>query len=386
MPGAVRRSPACRTDQRRRRRRLPRRRHLAVPPACRAAGGAVVSAARSLPGVDRPDSFRRLARRAGHLRHRGDAPMRTGRVAPLDAPVASTSRRWLPAAGAAAASANRLPPTPSSRAATGLPESSRPVSAIRRHAQAGLTYPCAPPRLPGVRVGRPAAAPGRCRSRTLRMRAGAPVNRLGEPAGGRAAGAIAAPTSSCRRARAGRAPAARRRPAGPPARSTSTAIRRDFPILQERVHGQPLVWLDNAATTQKPQAVIDRLSHFYAHENSNIHRARPHAGGARDRRLRGCAREGARASSAPPHRGDRLRARHDRRHQPGRADARASKYLQPGDEIVVIDLEHHANIVPWQMLRRRRARVLASFRSTTTARSCSKSTRSCSARARSSSR
>ena len=51
------------------------------------------------------------------------------------------------------------------------------------------------------------------------------------------------------------------------------AIRRDFPILQERVNGRPLVWFDNAATTQKPQAVIDRIAYFYQHENSNIHRA-----------------------------------------------------------------------------------------------------------------
>ncbi len=50
------------------------------------------------------------------------------------------------------------------------------------------------------------------------------------------------------------------------------AIRRDFPILHQRVHGKPLVWLDNAATTQKPQSVIDALSRFYAHDNSNIHR------------------------------------------------------------------------------------------------------------------
>jgi cysteine desulfurase/selenocysteine lyase len=50
-------------------------------------------------------------------------------------------------------------------------------------------------------------------------------------------------------------------------------IRRDFPILQERVNGRPLIWLDNAATTQKPQSVIDRLKYFYEHENSNIHRA-----------------------------------------------------------------------------------------------------------------
>ena len=51
------------------------------------------------------------------------------------------------------------------------------------------------------------------------------------------------------------------------------AVRHDFPILGERVNGHPLVWLDNAATTQKPQAVIDRLAYFYEHENSNIHRA-----------------------------------------------------------------------------------------------------------------
>ena len=50
-------------------------------------------------------------------------------------------------------------------------------------------------------------------------------------------------------------------------------VRRDFPILSELVNGHPLIWLDNAATTQKPQAVIDRLTFFYQHENSNIHRA-----------------------------------------------------------------------------------------------------------------
>jgi cysteine desulfurase / selenocysteine lyase len=51
------------------------------------------------------------------------------------------------------------------------------------------------------------------------------------------------------------------------------SVRKDFPILQERVNGHPLIWLDNAATTQKPQSVIDRLAYFYQHENSNIHRA-----------------------------------------------------------------------------------------------------------------
>ena len=51
------------------------------------------------------------------------------------------------------------------------------------------------------------------------------------------------------------------------------AIKKDFPILSESVNGRPLIWLDNAATTQKPWAVIDRISYFYSHENSNIHRA-----------------------------------------------------------------------------------------------------------------
>jgi cysteine desulfurase/selenocysteine lyase len=51
------------------------------------------------------------------------------------------------------------------------------------------------------------------------------------------------------------------------------SVRRDFPIVQERVNGHPLIWLDKAATTQKPQSVIDRLAYFYQHENSNIHRA-----------------------------------------------------------------------------------------------------------------
>ena len=52
-----------------------------------------------------------------------------------------------------------------------------------------------------------------------------------------------------------------------------TSVRADFPILKEEVNGHSLVWLDNAATTQKPRAVIDRISYFYEHENSNIHRA-----------------------------------------------------------------------------------------------------------------
>ena len=126
-------------------------------------------------------------------------------------------------------------------------------------------------------------------------------------------------------------------------------IRRDFPILQERVNGKPLIWLDNAATTHKPQAVIDRISYFYQHENSNIHRA---------------AHElAARASDAYEH------ARHVVARFIGSPSAQniifvrgtteginliakswGKQNIGAGDEIIISHLEHHANIVPWYQL------------------------------------
>jgi cysteine desulfurase/selenocysteine lyase len=127
------------------------------------------------------------------------------------------------------------------------------------------------------------------------------------------------------------------------------AIRRDFPILQERVNGRQLVWFDNAATTQKPQSVIDRLSHFYAHENSNIHRA-AHALAARATD----AYEGARqkvarflgASSTE----EIIFVRGATEGINLVAKTWGAKNVGEGDEIIVSQLEHHANIVPWQQL------------------------------------
>jgi cysteine desulfurase/selenocysteine lyase len=127
------------------------------------------------------------------------------------------------------------------------------------------------------------------------------------------------------------------------------AIRRDFPILQERVRGRPLVWFDNAATTQKPQAVIDRLSHFYAHENSNIHRAAHElAARATD------AYEGARRTVAEflnassPDEIIFVRGTTEAINLVARSWG--AKHIGEGDEIVLSHLEHHANIVPWQQL------------------------------------
>jgi cysteine desulfurase/selenocysteine lyase len=127
------------------------------------------------------------------------------------------------------------------------------------------------------------------------------------------------------------------------------AIRRDFPILAERVNGRPLIWLDNAATTQKPQAVIDRLAHFYAHENSNIHRAAHElAARATD------AYEGARATvqrflgASSPEEIVFVRGATEAINLVAQSWGRQN--IRPGDEIVISHLEHHANIVPWQQL------------------------------------
>lgn len=127
------------------------------------------------------------------------------------------------------------------------------------------------------------------------------------------------------------------------------AIRRDFPILQERVHGKPLIWLDNAATTQKPQSVIDRLSYFYAHENSNIHRA-AHELAARATDAYEAAREKVRRFINAPTVREIIFVRGATEGINLVAQSWGRQYLQKDDEIVVTWLEHHANIVPWQML------------------------------------
>ncbi len=127
------------------------------------------------------------------------------------------------------------------------------------------------------------------------------------------------------------------------------AIRRDFPILQERVNGRQLVWFDNAATTHKPQSVIDRLAYFYAHENSNIHRA-AHA-------LAGRATDAYEAARSKVQRFIGASSPDEIVFVRGTTEAInliaktwGVKNVGVGDEIVVSHLEHHANIVPWQQL------------------------------------
>jgi cysteine desulfurase/selenocysteine lyase len=126
-------------------------------------------------------------------------------------------------------------------------------------------------------------------------------------------------------------------------------IRRDFPILEERVHGRPLIWLDNAATTQKPNAVIDRISDFYRHENSNIHRA-AHELAARATDAYESAREKSRRFLNASSTREIIFVRGTTEGINLIAQAWGRRNVREGDEIVITWLEHHANIVPWQML------------------------------------
>jgi cysteine desulfurase / selenocysteine lyase len=127
------------------------------------------------------------------------------------------------------------------------------------------------------------------------------------------------------------------------------AIRRDFPILQERVNGKPLIWLDNAATTQKPQSVIDRIAHYYEHENSNIHRA-AHELAARATDAYEAAREKVRRFINAPTTREIIFVRGATEGINLIAQSWGRQHIQKDDEIVITWLEHHANIVPWQML------------------------------------
>ena len=126
-------------------------------------------------------------------------------------------------------------------------------------------------------------------------------------------------------------------------------MKRDFPILNERVHGRRLVWLDNAATTQKPRAVIDRLSYFYEHENSNVHRA-AHALAARATDAYEAARDKTRRFLNAPSPKEIVFVRGTTEAINLVAQSWGRRNVGPGDEIVITWLEHHANIVPWQML------------------------------------
>ena len=133
-------------------------------------------------------------------------------------------------------------------------------------------------------------------------------------------------------------------------------LRADFPILSERPYGKPLVYLDNAASAQKPKAVIDRLTHFYEHEYSNVHRGLHYlANAATD------AYEAARESVRRFLNAGSIEEIVFARSATEAINLVASSHgqrLREGDEIVLSIMEHHANIVPWHFLRERKGVVL----------------------------
>ncbi|WP_322054976.1 family 2A encapsulin nanocompartment cargo protein cysteine desulfurase [Paraburkholderia bannensis] len=135
------------------------------------------------------------------------------------------------------------------------------------------------------------------------------------------------------------------------------AVRRDFPILAERVNGRPLVWLDNAATTHKPRAVIERLAYFYEHENSNIHRA-AHTLAGRATDAYEHARETVQRFIGAASPDEIVFVRGTTEAINLIAKSWGEENVGPGDEIVVSHLEHHANIVPWQQLAARKGATL----------------------------
>jgi cysteine desulfurase/selenocysteine lyase len=130
-------------------------------------------------------------------------------------------------------------------------------------------------------------------------------------------------------------------------------IKQDFPILQQRVNGRSLTWLDNAATTQKPKLVIDRIKYFYENENSNIHRA-AHTLAARATDAYEAARSKVQEfiNASSPNEIVFVRGATEAINLV--AKSWGEQFLQPGDEIIISHLEHHANIVPWQQLATRK--------------------------------
>jgi cysteine desulfurase/selenocysteine lyase len=135
------------------------------------------------------------------------------------------------------------------------------------------------------------------------------------------------------------------------------ALRRDFPILARKVHGRPLVYLDNAASAQKPKAVLDALTSFMVSEYANVHRGVHFLSGVATERYEAARRRIQKF----------LNAEHEDEiiYTKGGTEAInlvASSYLapriEPGDEIVLSVMEHHSNIVPWHFLRERQGAVL----------------------------
>ncbi|MCQ3942349.1 MAG: cysteine desulfurase [Alphaproteobacteria bacterium] len=134
-------------------------------------------------------------------------------------------------------------------------------------------------------------------------------------------------------------------------------IRADFPALALQVYGKPLVYLDNAASAQKPQAVLDRIQHAYTHEYANVHRGLHYLANAATEAYEGAREKVARFINAP-RKEEVIFTRNATEAINLVAYTFGRERLKDGDEIVLSIMEHHSNIVPWHFLRERQGAVI----------------------------
>lgn len=134
-------------------------------------------------------------------------------------------------------------------------------------------------------------------------------------------------------------------------------FRKDFPILEQKVNGYPLVYFDNAATSQKPQAVIDALTHYYSTINSNIHRGVHHLSQLATAEFE-VARRTVQAFINAPQSHEIVFTRGTTESINLIASSFGRKFLHAGDEVLISEMEHHADIVPWQLICEQQGAIL----------------------------
>ena len=130
------------------------------------------------------------------------------------------------------------------------------------------------------------------------------------------------------------------------------AIREDFPILAEQAHGHPLIYFDNAATSQKPRAVIDALRHYYEHNNANVHRGL-HELSSRATEAYEKSRQRVASYLGASSADEIIFTRGTTESINLVAQAWGGKFLRAGDVVLLTEMEHHSNLVPWQLLTER---------------------------------
>src|SRR5437660_6451512 len=130
------------------------------------------------------------------------------------------------------------------------------------------------------------------------------------------------------------------------------SIREDFPILRQRAHGHPLIYFDSAATSQKPQAVLDALRNYYEHDNANVHRGL-HELSARATEAYETSRKRVAEYIGAASADEIVFTRGTTESINLVAQAWGGKFLREGDVILLTEMEHHSNLVPWQLLAER---------------------------------